>query len=577
MFGERYFATRQRLSDVVDGVLGLSRDCGAALLAEDLQMAASGGADALRSLHRPFLFLVCGEVNAGKSSFLNGLFGKELCAASDLPETNRVIHYRWSEGNPSEVRGEIRDEYYRGEEFLRDFELVDTPGTNARFTDHLAVIEDYLRRADVLFFVFPVDNPWGAGTWQLVARLPEEQLSNAAFILQHSDLRDRDDLEVIMGHMRKLAEQKTGREPEIFPVSAHLALEAKRTTPMTSHLWRKSGYDAVERFITRKVNGNRLRREILGEIREATQQTLWRIEEQIDERTESLDRDQRFLAELENEVDQLRDQQATALVDRLLDLGEVFLKEGQEATRDLQRRMSLWQSLLSLFQHERLPLRIEKSLVEAVRKSVAAQAENDGGDLVGSCRAHWETVEPRIQKNLAVSPPDFEKETQNLAGTRERFVERLGESARQAVVQLKIRSALDARMEERRQVVRRYFVVFLLSLVAAGLLGGWGWHPWTWIPLGLGLLTVGVAICFVRKSRSLLCHDFMERIEDLRKPFADSLAEDYKEGVREFYLEYGGLFEIVRRRIADQKLLLKPRMERWNNLFLEIKAIEQEI
>jgi hypothetical protein len=69
----------------------------------------------------------------------------------------------------------------------------------------------------------------------------------------------------------------------------------------------------------------------------------------------------------------------------------------------------------------------------------------------------------------------------------------------------------------------------------------------------------------------------MERIEDLRQPFADSLAEDYKDGVREFYLEYGGLFEIVRRRIANQKTLLEPRMKRWNNLFLEIKAIEQEL
>jgi hypothetical protein len=260
-----------------------------------------------------------------------------------------------------------------------------------------------------------------------------------------------------------------------------------------------------------------------------------------------------------------------------LDLGEVFLQEGQRATLNLQRRMSLFQSLLSLFQQEKLPLQIEKNLTEAVKVSVAGQAENDGGELVRSCREHWETVEPRIRENLAVSPPDFEGETQNLAGPRERFVERLGESARQAVVQLKIRSALDGRLEERRQVLRRHLVLFLLALSGAGLLGGLGWHPWPWIPFGLAILTAGVAALFVRKTRQLLSQEFMERIEDLQQPFANFLAEDYKEGVREFYLEYGGLFEIVRRRIADQKLLLKPRMERWNNLFLEIKAIEQEI
>ncbi|MDA7789575.1 hypothetical protein N8967_02500, partial [Akkermansiaceae bacterium] len=62
-----------------------------------------------------------------------------------------------------------------------------------------------------------------------------------------------------------------------------------------------------------------------------------------------------------------------------------------------------------------------------------------------------------------------------------------------------------------------------------------------------------------------------------RHTFADSLESDYKDGVREFYLEYGGLFEIVRRRIADQKLLLEPRKERWNDLFLELKAVDQEL
>ena len=68
--------------------------------------------------------------------------------------------------------------------------------------------------------------------------------------------------------------------------------------------------------------------------------------------------------------------------------------------------------------------------------------------------------------------------------------------------------------------------------------------------VALGLL--GAGAIFAHKSRKLLWKDFVERIEDLRQPFANSLADDYKDGVREFYVEYGGLFEIVRRRIADQ-------------------------
>jgi len=577
MFGERYFATRQRLSKVLDGVLKLGRECGAELLAEDLDAVASGGEDALRELRKPFLFLVVGEVNAGKSSFFNGLFGRELCATGDLPVTKKVVHYRWGRVGAEEEGGEAWEFRSEPEGFLRDFELVDTPGTDFRTNSHLAVIEDYLRKADVIFFVFPVGNPWGAATWQLAARMPSEQLPNAAFVVQQSDLRESGDLEVIMGHMRTLGEQKTGLIPEIFPVSARMAREAKMTTPMVSHLWRKSGYAPVERFISERVNRNEERREVLREVRMATQETLRKIESHIEERTDSLDSDQRFLAELENEVDDRRESQATLLSARLADLGGVFLGQGQLATRELGRRMSFFQSLVSLFQREKLPLGIERDLTEAVKESIAEQTGRDGDELVRSCRAHWKTVEPRIRENLAVSPPDFRKETEDLAGTRERFAERLSESAKQAVAHLKLRSTLDVQMEGRRLILRRYLVIALLALTATGLLGGLGLHPWPWAGLGLAVLVLGLAAIYVKKSRKLLCRDFMERIEDLRQPFANSLAEDYKDGVREFYLEYGGLFEIVRRRIADQKLLLKPRMERWNRLFLEIKAIEQEI
>ena len=102
-------------------------------------------------------------------------------------------------------------------------------------------------------------------------------------------------------------------------------------------------------------------------------------------------------------------------------------------------------------------------------------------------------------------------------------------------------------------------------------------HPLPWIGVTIAGLLLATAGIYATTSRNALCKDFVERVEDLRQPFSDSLAEDYKDGVREFYVEYGGLFEIVRRRIANQKLLLKPQLERWNDLFLELKAIEQEI
>ena len=571
MFGESYFATRRRLTDAVVAVRKLGEITGA-----DVSSLADEGVF-LKGLRSPFLFVVCGEVNAGKSTLLNGLFGQDLCKVNVLPETETVHWYRWGKEAKTIHTTPTLEERFRPIDFLQDFNIVDTPGTNSIVPGHQPITERFLPVADLLLFVFPVSNPWGAATWQFISRLPEKQLRNVAFVLQQADLREEADIAVILEHMKTLAEQKTGARPEIFPVSGKMAIEAKKGQPFSENIWKKSGYPALEAYISTRVSENQERRHVLQEVRDSTQVSLRKIEEKIEDRTATRDSDQRFLRELENEVDIRREEQAKVLSERLTGLGEVFVGQGQQVTATLASRMSILQSIISLFQQETLPTQIEKGLTEAVKEAVERRAGEDGMELVQSCRNHWETVEPRIRENLAVSAPDFEKETESLSGTRERFVRRLGRSAKKGVAQLKLLGALDMQMENRRAVLRRYMVAVFCSLITAGVLGGMNLHPWPWVGISAALLLLAAVGIYANKSRNTLCKDFIERIENLQNSFADSLADDYKEGVREFYFEYGGLFEIVRRCIADQKLLLKPQLKRWNDLFLELKAIEQEI
>ncbi len=571
MFGKRYFAIRERLAEVVLGVGQLARECGG----EILDPVTDGSF--LKDLRKPFLFVVCGEINAGKSALINALFGNEICEVDALPKTKQLQWYRYGEKAGSTEKRSMLIQNLRPLGFLRDFEVVDTPGSNASIEGNLEEIERFLPVADLLLFVFPVGNPWCADTWQLVARLPEEQLVKVGFVLQQSDLRGEEDLKVISGHMKTLGEQKTGRIPEIFPVSAKLVMEARKNDPPLSHMLRKSGLTALNDFISSKVSHDPNRRKFHQEVSNAAQEVLKKIEGRIEERSDSLDSDQRFLAELENEVDLRREGQAISLLERLGGMGDVFFRQGQIATRDLGRRMSITRCLMSLFQQEKLPSKIERDLITAVKEAVEKQAEVDGVELVKSCRNHWKTVEPRIQENLGINPPNFEKETESLAGTRKRFMRRLGRSAKQAVAQLKIRGIIDLKIDSRRIVLRRYTTLFLLLYTIAGVLGGLNVATWPWIFMTMATGTLGIAAIYSKISRKALCRDFMEGFKDLRHTFADSLASDYKDGVREFYLEYGGLFEIVRRRIADQKLLLEPRKERWNDLFLELKAVDQDL
>ena len=571
MFGERYFATRQRLTDVVVGVRELGEACEA-----DIASIVDEG-EFLKGLRSPHLFVVTGEVNAGKSTLLNGLFGRELCKANVLPETEKVQWYRWGKEEKDVDVTDTLQERYRPIDFLQDFNIVDTPGTNSVVKGHQAITERFLPVADLLLFVFPVSNPWGAATWDFVSKLSKDHLGNVAFVLQQKDLRDEKDVNLIIEHLRTLAVQKIGASPQVFPVSARMALDAKLTQPFSDQKWKESGYPALESFISKCVAENPERRQVLSDVRDSAQVVLRKIEEKIEERTRQLDADQRFLVELESEVDQRREQQSKEFATKFSGLTDVFMNEARESVDTLRGGVTIIQSFTSLFRAEKLASDLEGELSDAVKKAVEDRAEYDGQQLVSNCRSHWQTVVPRIKDRLEVPIPDFDQETNSLSSTRERFVRRLGRSSKQAVANLKLRGSLDLQMENRRSVLRRYLSGSLCSVITAGVLGALGFHPWPFVALGLALLFLAGAAIYAHRSKEVLCRNSADKVESCRDAFADALSNEYKDGVREFYLEYGGLFENVRRHIAEHKLSLKPRLKRWNDLFLELKAIEQEI
>ncbi len=455
--------------------------------------------------------------------------------------------------------------------------MSDTPGTNTLDYDLRMATARVVSDADLLLVVFPVENPWAASTWKVVANLSENQLRRSAFILQKSDTKDEVDLEVMVGHIRSLAKQKTGLEPEVFPVSAKLAIEAKKGEELVSHIWQRSGYPALEAFVSRRLSGNFERRRVLQEVYDSTEVMLGRIEEKIQERREKLDRDERFLRELESEVEHRREGQSKFLSERLAGLGAVFLGEGKKAADRLGRKFSVRHEFVSLFKQERLPSQVERALLDGVTKAVGGRADKDGEELVESCRIHWETVEPRIVDQLELRAPDFDRETDSLSGARERFVDRLGGAAREVVSRLRLRSGLELEMELRRSALKGYVAGALCALILAGVCGGLGWGGMAWVFVGVAVLVILLGGFRAMTMRDSLCEEFMQRVEDSRQEFADGVSEDYKEGVREFFVEYGELFEIVRRRIAEQRGALEPQSERWSDLFLELKGIEQEI
>ncbi|MDG1357339.1 MAG: dynamin family protein [Akkermansiaceae bacterium] len=573
MFGNDYFTTRKRLTDVVVRVLALAEKTGAKKkpLEEN---------DITKGLKNPFLFVVCGEVNAGKSSLLNGLFGENICKTNVLPETDRVQWYRYAEQDIDEEVTPILEERFRPVDFLMDFNLVDTPGTNSVVQGHQAITDRFLPVSDLIFWVFPASNPWGASTWDFISKQSGDMIEKSIFILQQADLREQGDLDVILGHMRDLCRKRIGRTLPIYPVSGKLAIQAKSESPFSDSLWRESGYPNLEKYISDVVTSSSARREVLGEVRDAAGKVLTSVEDMIERRTRLLDENEGFLNDLEKEIDANREKQSAGVSSKFVAMKEVFAQQGASSRELMRAKMGVWSTLKSLFVADDLPQLVVKDLVESVQEAVERQSKQDAEVLIRECADHWDTVKPRVKQKLEIALDDFDELNEVFTDSKKRFIRRMGLAAKQAVVNLKVRGGLDMRMSDRRAKLKVWIYMCLMLLLCAGVAGSLrlGLYPYPALAcVAGGGLAMIIFVVQTYRTRKAVITSFVDHLLDSQSRFTDALGSDYRDGVRDLYIEYARLLESVRRHIVDAKIELQPNLEQWNNLFLELKEIEQEL
>jgi hypothetical protein len=571
MFGEHYFATRQRLSEVMVDIAALAVES-ATSVAGQLPLA-----ELAQGLGPPFLFVVCGEVNAGKSAFLNGLAACDLCSVNRLPETKQVHWYRYGEAARDVVVAPLLEERYRPLDLLRDLHLVDTPGIHAASPGQPAVIERFLAAAEVIFVVFPVANPWGAATWNFISRLPPAELGRVVLILQQIDQRDPADIAVILGHLRDLALKRIGHVPPLFGVSGMLAAAAKRATPPAASQLAASGYPALEEHISRYVCAAPARTAMLGSWRAQAAAALRWVDEHIENQTRGIHSHGNLLEAIEREIDSMREHFLSRLPRHLTGVAEVFQSEAVGVAKLLGKRLGVARSIGRLFVGDRTSQEVEAVIIERLQATVEAVAETDGGEVVDACRKHWEEVGTRVRQALGVELGDAVQLDDTLALARRRFVQRLGRAASQGIGNLKVRNQLGKDLL-RRNVALKSFTFMTLLLVAIGATCGAlavPWVPWVLCGLALGFGLAGLLIG--RLTRKSLIAEFHDRLLDTCGAYASTLRADYEEALRLVFQDYADSLTAIRRHLAGEKNALEPRLRRWNELFLTLKALEQEL
>lgn len=568
MFGERYFTARGRLAGVMAGIGALAAETGTELT--DPGELADG-------LGPPFVFVVCGEVNAGKSALFNGLFGHDLCPMNKLPETKVVAWYQWGPAATEVVVVPLLEERYRPLGFLRDFHLIDTPGINSAVVGHQQITDRLLPVAELVMFVLPVSNPWGAVTWNVISRLPAAVLEKVVLVIQQCDRVDPADIGVILGHMRVLSQQRLGREVPTFAVSAKLAFEAKQGVPVDGRRLAASGFPALEAHLATQVCDSPWRQAKLETWRGQAAAALRAVESQLEKQGKVIGTQAVFLEDEERNIAGMRERFIARLPSHLSGVAEVFQRESVWVGRLLRRQLGVLRSVYRLFVGDPTSHAMETAFIERLQATVEAVAEKDGEEVVAACRQHWNELAERALQVMGVRLGDAVQLDERLMEVRNRFVKRLGRAAREGIGQLKVRNQLGNDLSRRNLSLKSFTLVTLLLVTMAGTCGALAVPVVPLILLGMAGVFGLAGWVIARLSRRVVVTGFQDRLLDTCGGFASALKSDYEEALRIVFQDYGDTLGAIRRHLVAAKGTLEPRQKRWNELFLTLKALEQDL
>lgn len=209
----------------------------------------------VEGLRDPFVFVVAGEVNTGKSTLLNALFGEEFCPSSVLPETQCIHYFRYGRSPRRTAVSAVLEEIELPHSFLRDFHVVDTPGVNSVAEGHELITGEFIPQADAVLYCFPATNPWSGASWEFLEHIHRDWLKKIVLVLQQADLRTPEEITAITEHMQAITRQRLGVELPVYPVSARLALLARTSGVDKVRLLAASAFPAFERQLTQLIAG----------------------------------------------------------------------------------------------------------------------------------------------------------------------------------------------------------------------------------------------------------------------------------------------------------------------------------
>jgi small GTP-binding protein len=302
--------------------------------APDQQLALQRSIEQLDEL---FLLVIVGEFNAGKSAFINAVVGSRVALEGVTPTTAQINVLQYGDTVQHEVRGAALRVITAPAPLLREIHIVDTPGTNAIMREHEAITAEFVPRSDLVLFVTSADRPFTETERAFLEQVRAWGKKVVLVINKIDILEGERQVEEVTVFVRDSARALLGFNPEIFPVSARLALRAKLGEPA---VWAASRFEALEQYIRDTLDSpGRVQLKLLNPLGVGAAVTS-RLAVAVQERAALLREDFATLDEVDGQLAMYQKDLLRDFEFRIADIDKILLemeKRGQEYFDDTMR------------------------------------------------------------------------------------------------------------------------------------------------------------------------------------------------------------------------------------------------
>ncbi len=376
---DHYKEIRTQLIGNIDSLAEISSRRGNEKIADNLKEIRE------KLIENRFHLVVLGQFKRGKSTLINSIIGDKVLPTSVVPLTsivtilkygqeeqievifeegnrrlitrNELPDYVTERGNPKNTKKVKQVEIAFPSPFLKDgVFIIDTPGVGSTFENNTEMTYNYLPKVDAALFLLAVDPPISQSEIEFLKDV-QQYVEKIFFIQNKIDYLDEEERLESMTFSRQVIEEALGRDGiEIHPLSAKLALEAKKTND--EEMLRQSRlpeFDAVLGQFLLKAKGKTVLRSALNGTRkllsdeeltiqlenQAIETPLEQLEEKIrmfQEKMDGIKRDREdikyyFEGEIQRVIDVL-DRDLQRLKEREIPKMLTQLEETAKANRD---------------------------------------------------------------------------------------------------------------------------------------------------------------------------------------------------------------------------------------------------